>query len=165
MSAVHAATPPLPLRDGIPTLAPLLEKITPAVVNVSVATTAPQRHNPLFRDPFFRRFFDLPDDAPARPRQSAGSGVSVDADRGFVLSNHHVVAKADSVMVTLKDSRRFEAEILGSDPGTDVALLRIEADGLTALPMGDSDALQVGDFVIAIGNPPSGSARPSPRGS
>ena len=153
MSAVHAATPPLPLRDGIPTLAPLLEKITPAVVNVSVATTAPQRHNPLFRDPFFRRFFDLPDDAPARPRQSAGSGVIVDADRGFVLSNHHVVAKADSVMVTLKDSRRFEAEILGSDPGTDVALLRIEADGLTALPMGDSDALQVGDFVIAIGNP------------
>ena len=88
----------------------------------------------------------------------------VDADRGFVLSNHHVVAKADSVMVTLKDSRRFEAEILGSDPGTDVALLRIEADGLTALPMGDSDALQVGDFVIAIATP-SGSARPSPRGS
>lgn len=153
MGVAHAATPPLPLRDGIPTLAPLLEKITPAVVNISVATMVPQRHNPLFRDPFFRRFFDMPDDAPARPQQSAGSGVIVDAARGFVLSNHHVVARADSVMVTLKDNRRFEAEVLGSDPGTDIALLRIEADGLAALPIGDSDALEVGDFVIAIGNP------------
>ena len=150
---VPAALPTLPLRDGVPTLAPLLEKITPAVVNVSVATRAPRRDNPLFRDPFFRRFFDLPDDAPARPRQSAGSGVIVDAARGFVLTNHHVVARADAVMVTLKDGRRLEAETVGSDPGTDVALLKIEADGLTALPFGDSDALEVGDFVIAIGNP------------
>ncbi|MCY4468527.1 MAG: Do family serine endopeptidase [Thiotrichales bacterium] len=153
LSAVHAATPPLPLRDGVPTLAPLLQKVTPAVVNISVATMAPQRHNPLFRDPFFRRFFDMPQDAPARPQQSAGSGVIVDAARGYVLSNHHVVARAESVMVTLKDNRRFEAEVLGSDPGTDIALLRIEANGLTALPIGDSDALEVGDFVIAIGNP------------
>ena len=153
MSALQAAPPPLPLRDGIPTLAPVLRKVTPAVVNISVETTAPQRHNPLLRDPFFRHFFNLPDDAPPRPRQSAGSGVIVDADRGFVLSNHHVVAKADSVMVTLKDNRRFEAEILGSDAGTDIALLRIEADGLTALQTGDSDTLEVGDFVIAIGNP------------
>ena len=153
LSAVHAATPPLPLRDGVPSLAPLLRKITPAVVNISVATMVPQRHNPLFRDPFFRRFFDMPEDAPARPQQSAGSGVIVDAARGYVLSNHHVIARAESVMVTLKDNRRFEAEVLGSDPGTDIALLRIEADGLTALPIGDSDALEVGDFVIAIGNP------------
>ena len=153
LSAVHAATPPLPLRDGVPTLAPLLRMVTPAVVNISVATMAPQRHNPLFRDPFFRRFFDMPQDAPARPQQSAGSGVIVDAARGYVLSNHHVIARAESVMVTLKDNRRFEAEVLGSDPGTDIALLRIEANGLTALPIGDSDALEVGDFVIAIGNP------------
>ena len=152
IGTVHAALP-LPLRDGVPTLAPLLRDVTPAVVNISVATRAPQRHNPLFRDPFFRRFFDLPDDAPPRPRQSAGSGVIVDAERGYVLSNHHVVAGAESVTVTLKDNRRFEAEVLGSDPGTDIALLRIEADGLAALPMGDSDALEVGDFVIAIGNP------------
>ena len=149
--AVHAA--PLPLRDGVPTLAPLLRDVTPAVVNISVATMVPQRHNPLLRDPFFRRFFDLPGDAPARRRQSAGSGVIVDADRGYVLSNHHVVAGADSVTVTLKDNRRFEAEVLGSDSGTDIALLRIGAEGLAALPMGDSDALEVGDFVIAIGNP------------
>ena len=151
--AAHAGTPPLPLRDGVPTLAPLLEKITPAVVNISVATRAPRRDNPLFRDPFFRRFFDLPNDAPARPRQSAGSGVIVDAARGLVLTNHHVVARADAVMVTLKDGRRFEAEVAGSDPGTDIALLKIEAGGLVALPFGDSDALEVGDFVIAIGNP------------
>ncbi len=150
--AAHAAAP-LPLRDGVPTLAPLLRDVTPAVVNISVATMVPRRHNPLFRDPFFRRFFDLPDDAPARRRQSAGSGVIVDAGRGYVLSNHHVVAGADSVTVTLKDNRRFEAEVLGSDSGTDIALLRIEAEGLAALPMGDSDALEVGDFVIAIGNP------------
>ena len=153
LSVVHAATLPLPLRDGVPTLAPLLQKVTPAVVNISVATVVPQRHNPLFRDPFFRRFFDLPEDAPARPQQSAGSGVIIDAARGYVLSNHHVVARAESVMVTLKDNRRFEAEVLGSDPGTDIALLRIEAEGLAALPMGDSDSLEVGDFVIAIGNP------------
>ena len=153
VSAVDAATLPLPLRDGVPTLAPLLRDVTPAVVNISVATMVPQRHNPLFRDPFFRRFFDLPQDAPPRRRQSAGSGVIVDADRGYVLSNHHVVARAESVTVTLKDNRRFEAEILGSDPGTDIALLRIEAEGLASLPIGDSDALEVGDFVIAIGNP------------
>ena len=153
MGAVQAATPPLPLRGGLPTLAPILEKVTPAVVNISVATVAPQRYNPLFRDPFFRRFFNLPDDAPARPRQSAGSGVIVDAERGFVLTNHHVIAKAESVMVTLKDDRRFEAEIVGSDSGTDIALLRIDSDDLTALPIGDSDALEVGDFVVAIGNP------------
>ena len=151
--AAQGATPPLPYRDGVPTLAPILEKITPAVVNISVATIAPQRHNPLFRDPFFRRFFDRPEDAPARRRQSAGSGVIVDAGRGIVLTNHHVIARAESVVVTLKDERRFEAEIVGSDPGTDIALLRIEADDLTALPIGDSDTLEVGDFVVAIGNP------------
>ena len=153
VGVLQAATPPLPMRDGVPSLAPLLQKVTPAVVNISVETIAPQRHNPLLRDPFFRRFFNVPDDAPPRPRQSAGSGVIVDAARGFVLSNHHVVARADSVVVTLKDNRRFEAEVLGSDAGTDIALLRIEADGLTALQAGDSDALEVGDFVIAIGNP------------
>ena len=151
--AVPAATPPLPLRDGVPTLAPLLGKVTPAVVNISVVTTAPERYNPLFRDPFFRRFFDLPDDVPARPRQSAGSGVIVDAGQGLVLTNHHVVDKADEVVVTLKDRRRFDADVLGSDPGTDIALLKIEAEALAALPFGDSDALEVGDFVIAIGNP------------
>ncbi len=153
VAAAQAATLPLPLRDGVPTLAPLLRDVTPAVVNISVETMVPQRNNPLFRDPFFRRFFDLPEGAPARPRQSAGSGVIVDAERGYVLSNHHVVARAESVTVTLKNNRRYEAEVLGSDPGTDIALLRIEADGLASIPIGDSDTLEVGDFVLAIGNP------------
>ena len=150
--AAPAATPPLPMRDGIPTLAPLLEKVTPAVVNISVETVSQQRSNPLLQDPFFRRFFDRPDGPPQRS-QSVGSGVIVDAGEGLVLTNQHVIDRADSVTVTLKDGRRLEAEVVGSDPGTDIALLRIEADGLTALPAGDSDALQVGDFVVAIGNP------------
>jgi serine protease DegQ len=110
--------------------------------------------NPLFDDPFFRRFFEMPDQQQRSvPRQSAGSGVIIDAERGYVLTNHHVVAQADEIAVTLNDRRRFDAELIGSDPGTDIALLRIDADDLTGLPIGDSDGLEVGDFVLAIGNP------------
>jgi serine protease DegQ len=152
--AAPAAALPLPSADGrAPTLAPVLEAVTPAVVNISVASSAPTRQNPLFRDPYFRRFFDLPDMPPTRPRLSAGSGVIVDAENGYVLTNHHVVADGDEIVVTLKDRRQLEAELVGSDPDTDIAVLRIEADGLTALEMGDSDALRVGDYVLAIGNP------------
>lgn len=149
-----AALPALKSDSGRPTLAPLLEAVTPAVVNISVSTRVPVAQNPLFQDPFFKRFFDLPDSPPqARPRQSAGSGVIVDAEKGHVLTNHHVVDKADEILVTLKDRRKVKAKLIGSDPGTDIALLEIEAEGLTALPLGDSDKLLVGDFVIAIGNP------------
>ncbi len=152
--ATLAALPALQSDSGRPTLAPLLEAVTPAVVNISVSTRMPVAQNPLFQDPFFKRFFDLPDSAPqARPQQSAGSGVIVDADKGYVITNHHVVDKADEIIVTLKDRRRFKAKLIGSDPGTDIALLEIEAENLTALPLGDSDKLLVGDFVIAIGNP------------
>ncbi|WP_306120881.1 MULTISPECIES: DegQ family serine endoprotease [unclassified Roseitalea] len=143
--------------DGqLPTLAPVLEEVTPAVVNISVTAPAAQETNPLLNDPFFRRFFDLPDmpDFPqARPRLSAGSGVIVDADEGYVLTNHHVVENGSEITVTLTDRRRFEAELVGSDPETDIALLRIEPDNLTALELGDSEALRVGDYVVAIGNP------------
>jgi Do/DeqQ family serine protease len=148
----------LPLTDGplpVATLAPLLEQVTPAVVNISVLTAAPAQENPLMRDPFFRRFFNLPDTLPqqAPPRMSAGSGVIVDAGRGYVLTNHHVIQNATEVTVTLKDRRRFKAQIAGSDPETDIAVLKIEADRLTDLRIGDSDTLRVGDFVVAIGNP------------
>lgn len=145
----------LPLDDGPdrPTLAPLLEEVTPAVVNISVTGKATLRRNPLFDDPFFRRFFNLPERGPAVPRQSVGSGVVVDARRGYVLTNHHVVADADEIAVTLQDRRQLEAKLIGSDEGTDIALLEIDADGLTALEMGDSKSLRVGDFVLAIGNP------------
>jgi serine protease DegQ len=153
----HAATAAMPVlqSDGRrPTLAPLLKEVTPAVVNISVVTQMPMAQNPLFQDPFFKRFFDIPENVPqARPQQSAGSGVIVDAEQGFVLTNHHVVAKADEIVVTLKDRRRFEAKLIGSDPGTDIALLQIEADKLKAMRLGNSDELEVGDFVIAIGNP------------
>jgi serine protease Do/serine protease DegQ len=145
------ASAQLPLRDGVPTLAPILEKVTPAVVNIAVLTRSPEEDNPLLRDPFFRRFFGLPD----RPREqtSAGSGVIVDAANGYVITNHHVIKDASAVVVTLKDNRRLPAKLVGSDAGTDIALLKVEPEGLTEARFGDSDALQVGDFVVAIGNP------------
>ena len=141
----------LPERAGMPTLAPLVARVTPAVVNIAVTTRSPLEDNPLFRDPFFRRFFGLPD----RPQGqvSAGSGVIVDARQGLVLTNHHVVKDAQEVVVALKDNRRVPAKLVGSDAGTDIALLRIPAEGLVELKFGDSDAMQVGDFVVAVGNP------------
>ena len=138
---------------GVITMAPLLERTTPAVVNISVQSRETTAENPLFRDPFFRRFFDLPQQPQERRAISAGSGVIVDARRGYVLTNHHVVRAAERITVTLKDRREFQAELVGSDPATDVALLKIPVQSLTALPFGDSDRLEVGDLVIAIGNP------------
>lgn len=138
---------------GIVTIAPLLEKVTPAVVNISVVSERPVETNPLYQDPFFRRFFDLPELPPTRPQMSAGSGVIVDAERGYVLTNHHVIDKGDQVVVTLKDRRRFDAELIGSDAETDIAVLKIEPRGLVDVTLGDSDRLKVGDFVVAVGNP------------
>jgi serine protease Do/serine protease DegQ len=137
---------------GMPTLAPLVNEVTPAVVNISVITRSPLENNPLFRDPFFRRFFNLPD-KPQRQEQAAGSGVIVDAARGLILTNHHVIKDAEQAIVTLKDRRQFPAKLVGADPGTDIAVLKIEAQGLSAIRIGNSDTLQVGDYVIAIGNP------------
>jgi Do/DeqQ family serine protease len=138
---------------GIPTIAPLLSKVTPAVVNISVVSERPSETNPLYQDPFFRRFFDLPDLPRSQPQMSAGSGVIVDAGRGYVLTNHHVVDKGDRIVITLPDRRKFDAKLVGSDVETDIALLKIEANELTAVPLGDSDRLKVGDFVVAVGNP------------
>ena len=154
-SPAFAASPPpgVPVDSrGLPTLAPILEQVTPAVVNISVLSRDPAENNPMLRDPFFRRFFNIPD-AQAKPQQSAGSGVIVDAARGLVLTNNHVIRDAQEIVVTLKDRRQLQARLVGTDPGTDVALLRIPANGLTAMKFGDSDALNVGDFVVAIGNP------------
>ncbi len=139
--------------NGTSTIAPMLQQVTPAVVNIAVLSRAPQAENPLLRDPFFRRFFNIPDQPQARPQVSAGSGVIVDARRGYVVTNAHVVENAQDIAVTLKDRRRIRARLVGRDTATDIALLKIEADNLTALPWGDSDRLQVGDFVVAIGNP------------
>ena len=146
---------PFVFRDskGLPTLAPVMERVTPAVVNIAVVSRSSVDDNPLLRDPFFRRFFGVPDRPPARQRLSAGSGVIVDAEKGYVLTNHHVIANAQEIAVTLKDGRRLAAKLIGSDPKTDIALLKIEANKLTELEFGNSDQLRVGDYVVAIGNP------------
>ena len=141
--------------DGqpLPTLAPMLERVTPAVVNISTMSLVRSEDHPLMREPFFRWFFELPRESQRRRNQSLGSGVIVDARAGHVLTNNHVIAKADEIRVTLHDGRELKAELLGADPETDVALLQIPAEGLTALALADSDRLRVGDFVVAIGNP------------
>jgi len=150
-ATAQAQLPALATRDGVPTLAPLLEKVTPGVVNIAVLQRSPEEQNPLLRDPFFRRFFGVPDSP--EPQISAGSGVIVDAGNGYVMTNAHVVKDARGILITLKDNRRLAAQLVGSDPGTDIALLKVEPAGLVQVPFGDSDALQVGDFVVAIGNP------------
>ena len=141
----------VPVRAGLPTLAPILEKVTPAVVNIAVLQRSPEEQNPLMRDPFFRRFFGGPGEA--QPQIAAGSGVIVDAKNGYVMTNAHVVKDAREVLVTLKDNRRLPAKLVGADPGTDIAVVRVDPKNLVDVGFGDSDALQVGDFVIAIGNP------------
>jgi serine protease Do/serine protease DegQ len=140
-----------PVRDGVPTLAPILEKVTPAVVNIAVLQASPEEQNPMLRDPFFRRFFGMP--GQAEPQIAAGSGVIVDAKNGYVVTNAHVVKDAREVLITLKDNRRLPAKLVGADPGTDIAVVRVDPKNLVDVRFGDSDALQVGDFVIAIGNP------------
>jgi len=149
--AAQGQIPGVATRDGVPTLAPLLERVTPAVVNIAVLQRSPEEQNPMLRDPFFRRFFGLPGEM--KPQIAAGSGVIVDAANGYVITNAHVIKDAREVAVTLKDKRRFPAVVVGEDAGTDIALLKIDASGLAELKWGDSDALRVGDFVVAIGNP------------
>ena len=150
VTPVRAAIP----SDSVPTLAPLIKKVSPAVVNIATSGTVEIDRSPFFDDPFFRRFFgDRPQQPQQRQTQSVGSGVIINAAKGYVLTNSHVVAKADEIIITLTDRRQLKAELVGHDPGTDVAVLKVNPDSLTALKMADSDNLEVGDFVIAIGNP------------
>jgi Do/DeqQ family serine protease len=144
-----AALPAVVGGQPLPSLAPMLAKVTPAVV--SVHTKQRVRVSPFGSDPMFRRMF--PELTQERINESLGSGVIVDAKQGFVLTNHHVIEGADEVSVTLADGRTMKADFVGSDPDTDVALMRIPAQNLTALPLADSAALRVGDFVVAVGNP------------
>jgi Do/DeqQ family serine protease len=145
---------PIPLADGAPvqTLAPVVSRITPGVVGIAVRGRV-REDNPLLQDPLFRRFFNLQQQPVERESQATGSGVIVDAAQGYVMTNAHVVENASSIEVTTKDNRRLTAKLIGRDPDTDIAVLQIPASGLTAVPIGDSDRLQVGDFVLAIGNP------------
>jgi Do/DeqQ family serine protease len=150
------AAAPIPEFTGgvVPSLAPMLSSVTPGVVNIAVQGRV-REQNPLLQDPFFRRFFNLPkgQDYQERDTQAAGSGVIVDASAGYVLTNAHVVENATSIEVATKDKRKYPAKLVGRDPDTDIAVLKIEAGRLTAVPLGDSDKLQVGDFVVAIGDP------------
>jgi len=140
----------LPDRPGI---APVLEQVTPAVVNIAVTGSTAAQQNPLMNDPFFERFFDIPDQPQRRPTRGAGSGVIIDADNGYILTNHHVVNNAEQIEVTLSDKRTVTSTLIGSDAGTDIALLQIEADNLFEVPLSNSESLRVGDYVAAIGNP------------
>src|ERR671915_103037 len=140
--------------QGSPSLAPMLERVTPAVVNIATEGRMRIEQNPLFNDPFFRFFFGFPDQPLERKTQSLGSGVIVDAERGLVITNNHVIANADQIAVNLHDGRKLEAKLMGADPETDIAVIKVSpTERLIALSMADSNQLKVGDFVVAIGNP------------
>jgi serine protease DegQ len=152
LSVRAGALPPVVDGQPLPTLAPMLERVTPAVVNVNSKTRVRVR-DPFADDPFFRHFFGIPNMPRERVQQSLGSGVIVDATRGYVLTNNHVIDGADDISVTLADGRTLTAERVGADPDSDVAVIRIPAENLSALTLVDSDPLRVGDFVVAVGNP------------
>ncbi|MGD8829875.1 MAG: DegQ family serine endoprotease [Pseudomonadales bacterium] len=147
--AAGAALPGV-LADGkaLPSLAPMLERTSPAVVNIATYTTY---RNPLLEDPFFRRFFNIPNQE--RRTRSAGSGVVVDADKGYIVTNNHVVDRADEIAVTTADGRVLTAKLVGTDEQVDLAVLKVDPEDLTEIRFADSDDLRVGDFVVAIGNP------------
>lgn len=141
---------------ALPSLAPMLKTVNPAVVNISTYTTRNLQQNPLLNDPFFRRFFNVPEQQ-MRPQQrrtqSAGSGVIIDAKAGTVLTNYHVINGADEITVSLENGRNYTATLVGSDPDVDIAVLKIDAKDLRSVKLADSDNLEVGDYVVAIGNP------------
>lgn len=152
ISYSHAAIPKNEEGTLITSLAPLVKTVAPAVVNIRVSQTVKSRSP--YDDEMFRRFFGAPNTPNnSREVQSAGSGVIVDAKNGYILTNHHVVSGADKIQISLIDENTLDAEIIGSDPATDIAVLKVEAENLTDIEIGDSDQVEVGDFVIAIGNP------------
>ena len=144
-----------PATGGVPSLAPMLREVMPAVVNISVTSKVEVQNpfGPMMDDPNFRRFFGIPDQPQQREAQSLGSGTIVDAAKGYILTNNHVVADADEIKVRLSDDREFAAKLIGRDQDSDLAVIQIKADRLKALTVGNSDGLQVGDFVVAIGSP------------
>ena len=152
---LYASSLPGILPDGqtLPSLAPMLSKVTPSIVNIATYATVEVR-NPLLEDPFFRRFFDLPNTRRRyRRAQSAGSGVIVDAKKGYIITNHHVIHRADEIHVTLGDGRTLSATLVGTDNKVDLAVLKVDAKDLVEIELTDSRKTRVGDFVVAIGNP------------
>jgi len=140
--------------NGIPTLAPMVEKTRPAVVNIATTGHVDVQKHPLLNDPFFKRFFEGYEDMPQRKEtKSLGSGVVIDADKGYIVTNHHVIEGAQEIAITMHNGHHFKAKLIGSDPEADVAVVQADIKGLQAIPFGDSDKLRVGDFAVAIGNP------------
>jgi serine protease Do/serine protease DegQ len=142
---------------ALPSLAPVIKAASPAVVNIATRGTITTRVpvNPMLQDPYWRHFFNVPEGGIVRHQQfqSAGSGVIVDAKNGYIVTNRHVIENADEITVTLLDDRHFQANVVGSDEGTDIAVLKVTEPHLTEMPLGDSSRLEVGDWVLAIGNP------------
>ena len=151
-SLVLAGLPVAVDGEKLPTLAPMLEQVTPSVVNIATSSMVVQ-HSPLFNDPFFRHFFDVPQQRRERKKTGLGSGVIIDAQQGYIVTNNHVIEKADDIVVTLSDGRKLAATIIGRDPDADVAVIQVAAERLSAIKVADSNTLRVGDFVVAIGNP------------
>jgi len=151
-ATVDSAAPRALAGPAEESLSPLVKKTAPAVVNIATLQPSPAEQNPLLQDPFFRRYFGIPD-AALQPAIAAGSGVIVDGKNGLVITNFHVVRNAQSVEVGLKDGRKLPADPVAMAPELDLAVLRIEAKNLPTLELGDSSKLQVGDYVVAIGNP------------
>ncbi|MGH8362303.1 MAG: DegQ family serine endoprotease [Gammaproteobacteria bacterium] len=145
--------PPFVAGQPVPSLAPIVKRVSPAVVNISTSGHVTVQQSPFFNDPFFQQFFGMPNQPIERNFQALGSGVIVDAAKGYILTNNHVIENADKITVTLYDGRSFKARVVGRDPDTDIAVLHIDAKDLVQIPLGNSSTLQVGDFVIAIGNP------------
>ncbi|HKV97486.1 MAG TPA: DegQ family serine endoprotease [Gammaproteobacteria bacterium] len=145
--------PPFVAGQPVPSLAPIVKRVSPAVVNISTSGHVTVQQSPFFNDPFFQQFFGMPNQPMERNFQALGSGVIVDAAKGYILTNNHVIENADKITVTLYDGRSFKAKVVGRDPDTDIAVLQIDAKDLVQIPLGNSSTLQVGDFVIAIGNP------------
>jgi Do/DeqQ family serine protease len=137
-----------------PALAPILKRVSPGVVNISVEGKIEVKQNPLLQDPFFRQFFN---NGQAQPKyqkiQAVGSGVIFDAEHGYVLTNNHVIAHADRIVVTLSDRRQLHAKLVATDKQTDIAVLKVDSKNLTAVTLGKSAGLHVGDYVVAIGDP------------
>jgi len=147
----------IPTHDSqgqtLPSLAPMLKKVTPGVVNIYTTSKVRMQQNPLFNDPFFRHFFDAPQQPRERTTQSLGSGVIIDAKNGYIVTNNHVIGNAHEIRVTLHNGESLEAKLIGTDPATDVAIIQVKTTDLHAISLGNSDKVQVGDFAVAIGNP------------
>ncbi|MDN5865565.1 MAG: DegQ family serine endoprotease [Gammaproteobacteria bacterium] len=141
--------------SGMPSLAPVIKQVTPAVVNISTRGVVKRKVRGPFMSPLFRQFFGIPENGRTISRvfTSLGSGVIIDAEKGYILTNYHVIRDAKKITVTLYDNRQFQAKVIGSDPASDIAVVQIDADDLHQIALGDSSQLQVGDYVVAIGNP------------